>query len=567
MLVHLSVDDLGLIEHAELEMGTGLQVLTGDTGVGKSMLLASMAILRGDRTRSDVVRTGCQKAVVRGIFHLSESNAVRISEQLGISVEEDELIIEREIYREGRSRCRIDGRESTTTLLKRIAPLLIEVIGQGHALTLLQPGAQLDFLDRFGGLLELRDEHAHNWREARQLERRIHQLEEGVRERSDRRLHLEHIVEELETASLIEGERSSIETDLELLEERDRVLASIESVRQGFLEQENSILDQLGSTERDLRGLASLHPGIATLVEGCSTASVLIGDALRGLSEVESDLDLDPELLEQKRKRFDQLVTLEQRYHRDVEQLISYLRESREELAVMGGAEDELPDLKEGLERCISHLCEGSHRLHKARLEIVQKLVADITVEFRDLGLVKARLEGSLVPVDSSNGWNGMDEKGGDRFELLFSANPGEPLQPIGAVASGGELSRLMLALQRTLADASGTATLIFDEIDSGVGGRMGAVIGEKLSQIGSDHQVLCVTHLPQVACHGVRHHRVIKETKGEVTRTRLEEVSGDDRVKEIAMMLRGDRATDRSLEEAREMLVEAGHFGEELTR
>ena len=142
MLVHLSVDDLGLIEHAELEMGTGLQVLTGDTGVGKSMLLASMAILRGDRTRSDVVRTGCQKAVVRGIFHLSESNAVRISEQLGISVEEDELIIEREIHREGRSRCRIDGRESTTTLLKRIAPLLIEVIGQGHALTLLQPGAQ-----------------------------------------------------------------------------------------------------------------------------------------------------------------------------------------------------------------------------------------------------------------------------------------------------------------------------------------------------------------------------------------------------------------------------------------
>lgn len=567
MLVHLSVDDLGLIEHAELEMGTGLQVLTGETGVGKSMLLASMAILRGERTRSDVVRTGCEKATVRGIFHLSAENAARISELLGIAVEDSDLIIEREIHREGRSRCRIDGRETTTTLLKRIAPLLIEVIGQGHALTLLQPGAQLDFLDRFGGLLQLREDHANNWREARQLEDRIRQLEEGVRGRSDRRLHLEHLIEELDAVNLVEGERGSLEADLELLEERDKVLASIESVRQGFLEQEQSVLDRLGSTVRDLRDLATLHPGIAALVESCSTASVLVEEAVRGLTEVESDLDLDPEILEQKRSRFDQLVTLEQRYQRDVGQLVVYLQECRDELAVLGGADDELPELKEGLERCISRLSEGALQLHKARLEVVQKLVTATEKELKDLGLRKARLEGSLEDIDSVHAWHGMDEKGSDRFEILFSANPGEPLQSIGAVASGGELSRLMLALQRTLAGASGTATLIFDEIDSGVGGRMGAVIGEKLSQIGADHQVLCVTHLPQVACHGVRHHRVIKETEGKVTRTRLEEVHGDERVREIALMLRGDRATERSLEEAREMLVEAGHFDEELTR
>lgn len=567
MLVHLSVEDLGLIEYAELEMGAGLQVLTGETGVGKSMLLASMTILRGERTRSDVVRTGCDKATVRGIFQLSEENAALVSDLLGAPVEDCELIVEREIHKEGRSRCRIDGRETTTTLLKRIAPLLIEVIGQGHALTLLQPGAQLDFLDRFGGLLELREEHSRNWRDARQLEDRIQKLEEGVRERSDRRLHLEHVIEELQAAKLVEGERAALEADLELLEERDRVLACIESVRQGFLEQEQSVLDRLGSTTRDLSQLATLHPGIAALVESCSTASVLIEEAVRGLTEVESDLDLDPAVLEQKRQRFDQLVTLEQRYQRDVEQLVVYLQDSCDELEELGGSDAELPELKDGLERCISRLSEGASKLHKARFEVVQKLISVTEAELRDLGLLKARLKGSLETLDSNHAWNGMDEKGGDRFEILFSANPGEPPQPIGAVASGGELSRLMLALQRTLAGASGTGTLIFDEIDAGVGGRMGAVIGEKLSQIGADHQVLCVTHLPQVACHGVRHHRVVKETEGKVTRTRLEEVAGDDRVKEIAMMLRGDRATDRSLEEAREMLVEAGQFGEELTR
>ncbi|MGE4602236.1 MAG: hypothetical protein AAEJ65_04980, partial [Planctomycetota bacterium] len=465
MLVHLSVDDLGLIEHAELEMGTGLQVLTGETGVGKSMLLASMTILRGERTRADVVRTGCDKAVVRGIFHLSRSSSIRISEQLGSSIEDGELVIEREIHREGRSRCRINGRETTTTLLKRVAPLLIEVIGHGHALTLLQPGAQLDFLDRFGGLLEQRDEHALGWREARELEGRIHHLEQGVRERSDRCLYLEHIIEELESTGLVEGERSSLEKELELLEERDSVLESIKSVRQRFLEQENSILDQLGSTERDLRGLSSLHPGIANLVEGCSTASVLIEDALRSLSDVESDLDLDPESLEQKRKRFDQLVTLEQRYHREEPHLIEYLAQCRQQLSALGEAEEQLPELKEGLQRSISRLLDGARKLHDARLGVVQKLAATTASELKDLDLAKARLEGNLVPISSSDGWNGMDDKGRDRFELLFCANPGEPLRSIADVASSGELSRLMLALQRTLAGASGTDTLIFDEI------------------------------------------------------------------------------------------------------
>jgi DNA repair protein RecN (Recombination protein N) len=565
LLVHLSVDDLGLIEHAELEMGPGLQVLTGETGVGKSMLLASMAILRGERTRSDMVRTGCDKATVRGIFHLPESNSIRISEQLGTPIEDGELVIEREIHREGRSRCRIDGRETTTTLLKRIAPLLIEVIGQGHALTLLQPGAQLDFLDRFGGLLELRTGHASNWREARELEGRIHSLEQGVRERSDRRLFLEHIVEELESAELVEGQRISLESELELMEERDAVLESIESVRQRFLEQENSILDQLGSTVRDLSGLGALHPGIANLVEASSTASILIEDALRSLSDVESDLDLDPEVLEQKRKRFDQLVILEQRYHREEPALIEYLEQCRGELSALGGAEQELPELKEGLQRCISSLLEGARKLHDARLEVVQELAVITAGELKDLDLAKARLEGSLQSLDVADGWNGMDERGADRFELLFSANPGEPLRSIADVASGGELSRLMLALQRTLAGASGTSTLIFDEIDSGVGGRLGAVIGEKLKQIGVDHQVLCVTHLPQVACHGTRHHRVIKETDGKITRTRVEEVTGEQRVKELALMLRGDRATERSLEEAREMLLEANNSEGEL--
>ncbi|MEE2856768.1 MAG: DNA repair protein RecN [Planctomycetota bacterium] len=558
MLVHLSIENLGLIEHAGLEMGPGLQVLTGETGVGKSMLLASMAILRGERTRSDLVGRWADRAKVAGIFQLDEPVAMRISELIGTDIEDGELVIEREVRREGRSRCRIDGRETTATLLRRIAPILIDVIGQGHALTLVQPGAQLDLLDRFGGLLELRQQHTHAWLEARELERKVLHIEDGVRERSDRCLFLEHILRELDEAELSGDERENLEQELVLLEDRDRLLASIESVRHRFEEQENSILDQIGETGRDLQAMTTLHPGIESMVQSCRESSILLGDALRGLSEVESSLDLDPEVLEQKRQRVDQLVTLEHRYHRSGTDLMEYREECRKELDLLGGADEELPELREGLQRCVSRLREGVESLHEARSGVVAKMVEQVCVDLADLGLSKARLEGSLQPLDSGIGWNGMDERGADHFEMLFCANPGEEMRSIGNVASGGELSRLMLALQRVLAGSSNTGTLVFDEIDSGVGGRLGDAIGEKLKQIGRDHQVLCVTHLPQVACHGTRHHRVIKEMHGEQTRTCIEEVSGDQRIQELAMMLRGDRATERSVAEASEMLEEA---------
>jgi len=567
VLVHLTIENLGLIEAAELELGKGLQVLTGETGVGKSMLLASMATLRGERTRTDIVRRSAEVAVVRGIFHLDESAAARISEELGSVIEDGELVIEREIRREGRSRCRIDGRETTATLLRRVAPMLIEIIGQGHASTLLQVAAQLDLLDRFGGLLELREHHANSWGEARELEGKIHHIEEGVRGRRDRQLFLEHILEELDSANLASQEREQLEQELELLEGRDQLLATIDSVRQRFEEQEGSILDQIGETGRELQGMTALHPGIEAMVESCTESAILLSDALRGLLDVESRLDLDPKVLDEKRNRLDQLVTLEQRYHRSGDDLIDYREECRSELLELGGADEELPQLQEGLRRCISQLKDGAQRLHVARTGVVEEFVQHALVELADLGLEKARLEGRLQPLPSGTGWNGMDESGEDRFEILFSANPGEELKSIAEVASGGEVSRLMLALQRVLAGSAGTGTLVFDEIDAGVGGRLGAVIGDKLQQIGQQHQVLCVTHLPQVACHGSRHHRVVKESHGQVTTTHVEEVTGDSRIEELATMLRGDRATERSMAEAREMLEEAQQFERESGR
>ena len=558
MLVHLSVEDLGLIERVDFDPCDGLHVLTGETGVGKSMLLASMLMLRGERARTDMIRRGAEKAMVRGIFHLTGELADKVSTELGTPIEDDELIVEREISREGRSRCRIDGRESTAKVLRRIAPLLIEVIGQGQALTLLKSETQLDLLDRFGDLLDMRESHSRSWHEAKELEARIKSLEENQRERKDRAVFLEHVIQELEEAQLVSGQRAALEQELELLEERDRVLASIESARLRILENDGGVIDTLGSTERDLQGFEALHPGIANLREASLHSRTLLEEAMREVAALESDLDIDPVALDRKRRRLDTIVTLEEKFHRSEEDLVHFLQECKEELTGISGDAEELPELQAGLERCIQQLTEGANRLSSARKAVIAKLTKQCAQELTDLGLEKAELTGVLEALADSESWNGMNEFGQDRFQICFSANPGEPVQPLAAVASGGELSRVMLALQKTLAGVTGTGTLVFDEIDSNVGGRMGFAIGSKLREIGENHQVLCVTHLPQVACHGKRQHRVVKSVDAEVTRTFLEELVEEERIEEIASMLRGDRATARSLDEAREMLAEA---------
>jgi DNA repair protein RecN (Recombination protein N) len=558
VLVHLSVEDLGLIERIEFDPGQGLHVLTGETGVGKSMLLASMQMLRGERTRTDMIRRGADRASVRGIFFLHETLAAKVGEILGYPIEDGELIVEREISREGRSRCRIDGRESTAKVLRSIAPLLIEVVGQGQALTLLRSETQLELLDRFGGLVPQRQAHAQAWQEARELEERIHSLEENHRERRDRALFLEHVIHELDEARLEQGERTALEQELELLEERDRVLATISKARERILENDGGVLDTLGVTERDLQGFEALHPGIASLREASLHSRTLLEEAMREVSALESDLDIDPVALDRKRRRLDAIVSLEEKFHRSEENLIQYLDECREELSKISGDSEELPELRDGLDRCIQSLLSGAETLSRARLKVIERLAGDCASELQDLGLEKATLTGRLEPLAAKDSWNAMNDTGLDRFQICFSANPGEPVQPLSQVASGGELSRVMLALQKTLASVSGTGTLVFDEIDSNVGGRMGFAIGRKLREIGESHQVMCVTHLPQVACHGSRQHQVIKTVDSGVTRTSLHELTEEERVEEIASMLRGDRATARSLDEAREMLSEA---------
>ena len=343
--------------------------------------------------------------------------------------------------------------------------------------------------------------------------------------------------------------------ELELLEERDALLELVNRVRQTFVEDEGSVLDSIGSYQREFEAYSQLHPAISDFASACAEVEVLLDDRLRGLDTIEDDVGGDPGRLGGLRDRYDLLVRLEERYHRSSDELLDHLEEAREELSLLVGSDAALPALREELDERVEDLEERAGLLNRQREGAVEALSLSVASELVDLGMERARFEAKLdrIPVTESLG--GFDERGSDRVEFLFSANPGESLRPLREVASGGELSRVMLALKRVLADSDGIATLVFDEVDSGIGGRLGATIGIKLQEIARTHQILCATHLPQVAALGMGHHQVLKEVIEGRTVTRIDLLSREKREQEIAEMLRGDERTERSLDEAREML------------
>ena len=560
MLVQLTIRDLGLIEHAELELGEGLQVISGETGVGKSLLLASMSLLRGDRPKTDWIRTGSEEALVAGLFCVTDPDRrAAIEEAVGIELEDGELLIERRLRRQGRHRSRLNGREVTASLLREAGVRLIEIHGQQSQLTLLEPKTQLGLIDDFAGLRATREQYSSEFSRTRELEKEVDTLQKDSEARAERRLSLEHLISEIEAADPRPAERDRLEEELELLEGRDQVMGRIKETLERFHDSEDSLVDQIARAGREFSGLGSRHRDLAEFGALCDSLVGQLEEGLRGLRALVDGLDIDSNTLEEMRRRFDRLVSLEERFRRRGDDLLLYRDELRAELDALGDAEDSLPTLLADLESSVQALQKGAEALTRKRKKALGVLSTQITAELSDLGMERARFRVARYPLTSGR-YGGLDAWGADRIEFEFGPNPGEPQKPLAEIASGGELSRVMLSLKRALAEAGSVSTLVFDEIDAGVGGRLGASLGLKLQEIASNRQVLCVTHLAQLACYGANQYRVEKQVSGERTVTAVECLDGERRVEEIATMMRGAHRTDHSIEEAREMLEAAAN-------
>jgi DNA repair protein RecN (Recombination protein N) len=578
VLRELTIRNFALLEVACLHFGTGLTVLTGETGAGKSIVIDAIGCVLGGRTSAEIVRAGTDRAFVEAIFDLDPdtANIVRTAlDGLGIAdllEANDEsgvgmqLVLAREIAKTGRSVARINGRAVPASSLAQIGDHLIDIHGQHDHLSLLRADAQRDLLDRFGGHDRARRSLADQWRDLSTLRATRRQMQTDEREVARRLDMLGFQVEEITQANLIHGE------DDALLRERARLanagrLAELGATILGFLgggeDGDLAARDLVARAARDLDALTRVDPDVAPTATSIAEASTLIDDAIHTITAYVDSIEFNPARQAEVERRLDQIGTLKYKYGATIVDILAYADRARAELEELATRDARGHALDSQIAVLEASIGSNAAALSQARVAVADRLAADIASELRALSL-KGAFEALLTRAPDPDGvptppdgarWR-CDETGIDSVAFHFAPNPGEPSRPVARTASGGELSRILLALKAVLSRVDRTPTLIFDEIDTGVGGRNAQVLGEKLSGLGDRHQVFCVTHLPQVAAYADGHIFLAKHVTDGRTSTEANALDGEGRVTELAQMLGG--TSQITLVQARELIDRA---------
>ena len=585
MLLELNITDFAIIERLRLTLGPGFNVFTGETGAGKSIIVDAIAAMVGERMGADVVRAGSERATVEGVFDVSDtlareglpdgaptSSAVgslgEALSELGVEAEEGMLILSREMTAAGRGLARVNGRTAPLSTLQRLSTALIDIHGQSAHLALLRPERHIFYLDRYAGLDEMRAEVAAlyaEWRATRSELERLRADERAI----ERRIELLRFqVEEIGAAALKPGEVEELERERRMLTNAERLgeltAAVYAALRGDETGDERGALDQLAEAQHALTDLLRLDETLAGQGETLAQAIFLLEDVASGARDYQDQVMADPARLEEVEERLDLINRLRRKYGATIEETLAFAAEAERELETLTNREERAAELQRREERLRERIGAVAERLSARRREAARALADAMERQLDDLNMRKARFEVRLarrsdpegVPV-GDEGRVAFSATGIDQVEFLLAPNPGEPLKPLARIASGGETSRLMLAIKSILASADATPTLIFDEIDAGISGRSGQVVGEKLWALGQSHQTLCVTHLPQIAALGDRHFQVSKGVSGERTTTRVNLLDGDARVTELSQML-GGTSTSASRANARDLLERA---------
>ncbi|WP_374713512.1 DNA repair protein RecN [Symbiobacterium terraclitae] len=579
MLIEIAIEQFALIDHVRLQFTGGLNVLTGETGAGKSIILDAVQAVLGGRTSADVVRAGEERAVVEAVFDLVDApESAEALRRIGVEVDEDGLlVIRREIARNGRGAIRLNGRTVTAGMLREAAQGLMDLHGQHEHQSLLQAEKHLDLLDQYGGSLlttegkplELLDRYAGlDLSDLRArlagVVQRLHGVQAELkgllgdeRDRARREDLLRFQVEELRAARLRPGEEEELEAEHRLLANAERLkrvaAQSYAALYEGDGGRESAV-DLLGRVRSELEDAMRLDPGLAEAVEMVSAALVHAQEASHLLADYQERVELDPRRLAEVEARLDQLATLKRKYGDSVEEMLAYLAEVDKELERLEHSQELIAELTEQ-EAALGREAESlAAALSAARREAAGRLGERVAQELADLGMPNARF---VVAVESpaEPSYRSVTARGWDRVEFLFSPNPGEPVKPLAKIVSGGEMSRIMLALKAILARVDNIPSLVFDEVDTGISGRAAQAVGEKLALIAGDRQVLCVTHLPQVAALADRHFRIEKATEGGRTTTRCQPLDDDGRAEEIARMIGGAEVSHYTMAAARDMI------------
>jgi DNA repair protein RecN (Recombination protein N) len=585
MLNELRIRNFAIIDGLHLTFGPGLNILTGETGAGKSIIIDAVGLLLGERASAEAVRAGSEVAEIEAAFQLPDDP--ELAEQVRHLVEEqglddpdspDWVVLSREVRTNGRNICRVNGRSVSLQTLSELADLLVDIHGQGEHLNLLRPKTHVQLLDRYAGLLPLRQQVAQGVGELRGVRSELGRLRQDARTLAQRVDLLSFQASEIAAANLRAGEEQELESERRRLGNAETLLTLAQTAG-AILTQEDGELpgavDMVSEAVGKLEKLARVDPDMAPTADEAQVLLEQLSDLARTLQDYAESLEFNPERLAEVEERLELIASLKRKYGDTIEQINTYGARVQKELDELSNWEVKTAELEEQEEALLRAIGRLGAQLSEQRKAAGERLARQVETELGDLKMTRARFGVAVAQTERADGAYlpdgrrvSFDNTGLDQVEFLISANPGEPLKPMARVASGGETARLMLALKSTLAHADATPTLIFDEIDQGIGGRVGAIVGQKLWLLTAalagapatqphtvSHQVLCITHLPQLAAFGDYHYavnkRVFAANGEERTGTIVRRLEGDDRLDELTQMLgAAGTAGRRSVEE-----------------
>jgi len=564
MLLHLEISNVALIDRISIDFEAGLNILTGETGAGKSIIIDSINALLGQRTSREIIRTGEEKANVEGIFLVNKADINRLLEEYGIQPEEDgTLLLSREFTLSGRNICRANGKIITVSALKEIGERLIDVHGQHDTQSLFYPENHLRLLDAFGGekIEALKKSYNQYFEEYERLYRKLRELSGDASERERKIDLMNYEINEIESARLRPGEEEELKEQRLLIANAEKILSSLQDAYEMLYtgaREGNSAIDSINGAIARIGSILNIKQEYRDMYSKLTDILYLLEDVTHDIRAQKDNISFDEGLLEQVEKRIDLINNLKRKYGKSIEEILKYCSDTKQKLDEILNNEEIVRGIEKDMSELKKKLIDIARKLYAERMAAALVLENSITEELKDLEMAGARFKVNIInslEEDEDNIELINYRNGFDRAEFLISPNRGEPLKELARIASGGELSRVMLAIKKILADVDEIPTLIFDEIDMGISGRTAIKVGEKLKFISGSHQVICVTHLAQIASMADRNFKIEKVVDEERTLTRVMQLTGDDLLKEIARIMGGMENSAISLKHAEELV------------
>jgi len=565
MLKNLSIKHYALIEDLTIDFERGLNIITGETGAGKSIIIDALSLILGERADTDMVRKDADKAIVEGIFDVSDNKKLRTLLEKNNIESCDEMIVRREVSAKGQSRSFINDTPASISVLKDIGDLLVDLHGQHDHQSLLRTETHIDLLDDFGGLEGLCGEYYTAYRKALDTARAVEELVSREQQLMERRSFYEFQIREIDAVNPRPHEEDELERELIILENSERLFSSTERLYQMLYEGDHSIHDQLILTRNELENLTAIDPAFGESQREAGSASAVVDELAKFIQQYNSKIDFNPRRLEEIRDRLGNLSILKKKYGGTLEAMLQYRDKIGHEVNLAENFKTEIEVLRKKFDIQRQRTSEVAQRLSVKRNEIGGKAGTLIVRALQELGIPNAVFEVRCTHRISADPGKAIARigkecyeatpKGIDFVEFYISTNVGEDPRPLPKVASGGEVSRIMLALKMVLAKSDRLPLLVFDEIDVGVSGKIAQVVGQSLNKLSQFHQVVAITHLPQIAGFADSHFVVKKIEDGKRAKTQIRKLGDDERVREVAILLSGDEITNSGLESARELM------------